>query len=167
VVGQDLAPLTANAEFERLMDLALAQARLGEGVGEVPVGAVLVDRGGSVVASGFNRPVSSTDPTAHAEIVVLREAAQNAANYRLPGTTMVVTVEPCLMCAGALINARVARVVYGTREPKWGAFGSLLSAQRLALNHEIEVVEGIRDVECAELMRSFFRSRRPKGGEVT
>lgn len=149
------------------MDLALIQARRAEGVAEVPVGAVLVNKGGFVIASGFNQPVSSLDPTAHAEIVVLREAARRAANYRLPGTTMVVTVEPCLMCAGALINARVARVVYGTREPKWGAFGSLLSADRLATNHKIEVVEGIREEECAELMRGFFRSRRPKAGEVT
>lgn len=149
------------------MDLALIQARRAEGVAEVPVGAVLVDEGGSVVASGFNQPVSSMDPTAHAEIMVLREAARKLANYRLPGTTMVVTVEPCLMCAGALMNARVARVVYGTREPKWGAFGSLLSTDRLALNHKIEVVEGIREEECAELMRGFFRSRRPKTGEVT
>lgn len=149
------------------MDLALIQARRGEGVAEVPVGAVLMDEGGSVVASGFNQPVSSMDPTAHAEIVVLRDAARKLGNYRLPGTTMVVTVEPCLMCAGALMNARVARVVYGTREPKWGAFGSLLSADRLALNHRIEVVEGIREEECAELMRGFFRSRRAKSGEVT
>lgn len=149
------------------MDLALGQARRAEAAAEVPVGAILVDEGGSVVATGFNQPVSSGDPTAHAEIVALREAAHKAANYRLPGTTIVVTVEPCLMCAGALINARVARVVYGTREPKWGAFGSLLQADRLAMNHRIEVVEGIREEDCAELMRGFFRRRRPKTDKVT
>lgn len=148
------------AAFEPLMTLALAQAERAAAAGEVPIGAVLADSEGAVIASGFNQPISSQDPTAHAEIVVLREAARKVANYRLPGMTMVVTVEPCLMCAGALVNARVARVVYGAREPKWGAFGSLLSADRLALNHRIEVVEGIREEECAELMRGFFRRRR-------
>ena len=149
------------------MELALSEARLAEAAGEVPVGALIVEDSGEVIASGFNQPISTKDPTAHAEIVVLREAARRLGNYRLPGATMVVTVEPCLMCAGALLNARVARVVYGTREPKWGAFGSLLSADRLALNHKIEVVEGICEEECAELMRGFFRSRRPKAREVT
>ncbi len=148
------------SNFESLMDLALAQARLAEHAGEVPVGALLVDRSGVVIASGFNQPISSGDPTAHAEVVVLREAARKLSNYRLPGTTLVVTVEPCLMCAGALVNARVSRVVYGTLEPKWGAFESLLNLQRLNLNHQIEVVSGVRETECGELMRNFFRSRR-------
>ena len=142
------------------MDLALAQARRAESKGEVPVGAVLVDRSGDVMASGFNRPISRNDPTAHAEMVVLREAALNAANYRLPGTTLVVTVEPCLMCAGALVNARVTRLVYGIREPKWGSVESLLNLQDLGLNHRIEVVSGVREKECGDLMRNFFRNRR-------
>ena len=142
------------------MELAIAQARLGANAGEVPIGAVLLDAKGSVLASGFNQPVSSHDPTAHAEIVVLREAARKLANYRLPGTTLVVTVEPCLMCAGALVNARVARVVYGAREPKWGAMESLLRLESVALNHKIEVVAGTREAECASLMQSFFRTRR-------
>jgi tRNA(adenine34) deaminase len=146
--------------LDPLMDLALAQARLGAEAGEVPVGAVLVDEAGAVIASGFNQPISSLDPTAHAEIVVLREAARKLANYRLPGTTLVVTVEPCLMCAGALVNSRVGRVVYGAREPKWGALGSLLAVQGLALNHRIEVTGGIREAECSEVMRRFFRERR-------
>jgi tRNA(adenine34) deaminase len=146
--------------FEPLMDLALAQARLGADRGEVPVGAVLADQAGAVIASGFNQPISSNDPTAHAEIVVLREAARKLGNYRLPETTLVVTVEPCLMCAGALVNARVARVVYGAREPKWGGFGSLLSVDTLALNHKIEIVPGIRAEECRDLLRNFFRNRR-------
>ncbi len=142
------------------MSLALAQARMGQALGEVPVGAVLVDSQGKEVASGFNQPVRSNDPTAHAEIVVLREAARLLSNYRLPGTTLVVTVEPCLMCAGALFNARVARVVYGAREPKWGAFESLLRVEDLKLNHRIEVVGGVREEECAALLREFFHHRR-------
>lgn len=142
------------------MDLAIRQARLGEGAGEVPIGAVLLDAAGEVIASGFNQPISSSDPTAHAEVVVLREAARKLANYRLPGTTLVVTVEPCLMCAGALVNARVGRVVYGAREPKWGAMESLLRLETLGLNHRVEVVSGVREEQCGELMRRFFRDRR-------
>jgi tRNA(adenine34) deaminase len=142
------------------MDLALAQARLAEQAGEVPVGAILVDQAGVVIASGFNHPIASNDPTAHAEVVVLREAARRLSNYRLPGTTMVVTVEPCLMCAGALVNARVSRVVYGSREPKWGALQSLLNLQTLGLNHRLEVVSAVREEECGALMRNFFRNRR-------
>lgn len=142
------------------MDLAIAQARLGGESGEVPIGAVLLDASGTVLASGFNQPISSHDPTAHAEVMVLREAARKIGNYRLMGTTMVVTVEPCMMCAGALINARVARVVYGAREPKWGAIESLLRLETLGLNHRIEIISGVRESECGELLRSFFRSRR-------
>lgn len=142
------------------MDLALAQAELAAAAGEVPIGAVLVDNEGAVIASGFNQPISSLDPTSHAEVVVLREAARKLSNYRLPGTTMVVTVEPCLMCAGALVNARVARVVYGAREPKWGALASLLDLQGLALNHRMEVISGVRAEACGEILRRFFRSRR-------
>ena len=143
-----------------MMGLAIAQARLGETAGEVPIGAVLLDASGAVLASGFNRPVSSNDPTAHAEVVALRAAARNLANYRLPGTTLLVTVEPCLMCAGALVNARVGRVVYGAREPKWGAVESLLRLDSIGLNHRIEVISGVREKECSELMRHFFLSRR-------
>ncbi len=151
---------SVTAAFEPLMDLALAQARLAETAGEVPVGAILVDSAGLQIAAGFNQPISSLDPTAHAEVVALRESARRLSNYRLPGTTLIVTVEPCLMCAGALMNARVSRVVYGASEPKWGAFGSLLTVQALALNHRIEVIGGIREKECAEIMRRFFHDRR-------
>ena len=147
-------------DFESLMDLALTQARLAEAAGEVPVGAVLVEGSGEVIAAGFNQPISAKDPTAHAEIVVLREGARRLGNYRLPGVTVVVTVEPCLMCAGALLNARVARVVYGAREPKWGAFESLLRLENLGFNHRIELIPGVREKECADLMRNFFKSRR-------
>jgi tRNA(adenine34) deaminase len=143
------------------MDLALAQAALAQSKGEVPVGAVLVDPGGAVIGVGFNQPISAHDPSAHAEIVVLRAAALKMSNYRLPDTTMVVTVEPCLMCAGALVNARVSRVVYGAAEPKWGALGSRLSVMELGLNHRIDVVSGVREAECAAILRAFFRDRRP------
>lgn len=143
-----------------MMGLAIDQARLAENAGEVPIGAVLVDASGAVIAAGFNQPISSNDPTAHAEVVVLREAARKLANYRLPQTTLVVTVEPCLMCAGALVNARVARVVYGAREPKWGAMESLLRLETVGMNHRIEVISGVREQECGELMRGFFRDRR-------
>ena len=142
------------------MGLAIAQARLAEKAEEVPIGAVLLDASGTVIASGFNQPILSKDPTAHAEVVVLREAARKLDNYRLTKTTLVVTLEPCLMCAGALANARVSRVVYGAREPKWGAFESLLRVGDLALNHHIEVIPGIREEECGELVRNFFRKRR-------
>ncbi len=147
-------------KLDEWMGLALSQAGLAEAAGEVPVGAILVDDAGVVLASGFNQPISSKDPTAHAEIVALREASRKAGNYRLPGATLIVTVEPCLMCAGALVNARVGRVVYGAREPKWGAFESLLRVDGLGLNHRIEVVSGIREQECGDLMRNFFRHRR-------
>ena len=146
--------------LEPLMDLALAQARLAAEKGEVPIGAVLVDESGQVLATAFNQPISTSDPTAHAEILALRAAAARAGNYRLPGTTMVATVEPCLMCAGALVNARVARVVYGAREPRWGAFESLLRVEGLGLNHRIEVIPGIREGECRDLLLEFFRKRR-------
>jgi len=152
--------MRVTADLESLMDLALAQARIAEGAGEVPIGAILIDSAGLQIAAGFNQPISSHDPTAHAEIVALREGARRFSNYRLPGTTLFVTVEPCLMCAGALVNARVSRVVYGAREPKWGAFESRLRLEDLKLNHRIEVVGGIREEECAALMRDFFRNRR-------
>ena len=143
-----------------MMGLAIAQARLGEKADEVPIGAVLLDASGEVLASAFNQPISRNDPTAHAEVVVLREAARKLANYRLPETTLVVTLEPCLMCAGALVNARVSRVVFGAREPKWGAIESLLRLGSIGLNHHIDVIAGVREKECGELMRNFFRSRR-------
>ncbi len=147
-------------DLEALMGLALAQAQLAEKAGEVPVGAVLATSSGLVIASGFNQPISANDPTAHAEIVALREAAHLSGNYRLPDTTLVVTVEPCLMCAGALVNARVARVVFGAQEPKWGAFESLLRLQELPLSHRIEMLSGIRGEECGEILRRFFKARR-------
>ena len=141
------------------MGQALAQARAAAAAGEVPVGAVLV-RDGRVLADGYNQPIREHDPTAHAEVVALRRAAAAAGNYRLPGTTLYVTVEPCLMCVGALVNARVATLVYGASEPKFGAVSSLLRLQTLPLNHRLEIVAGVREEESRRLLVEFFRSRR-------
>ena len=141
------------------MRLALAEARRALAQGEVPVGAVVV-REGSVVGAGFNQPVTTGDPTAHAEIVALRAAARVLRNYRLPGTTLYATVEPCLMCVGALLLARVERVVYGASEPKFGAVRSLLDASTLRANHRFEVETGVLEDECRSLLVGFFKDRR-------
>ena len=141
------------------MGLALDQARRGLAAGEVPIGAVLV-AGGAVAGEGFNRPVGAVDPTAHAEIVALRAAASALGNYRLPDTTLYVTLEPCLMCVGALIGARVGTVVYGAAEPKWGAIESIVNVAALAANHRFAVVSGVREDECRRLVVDFFRARR-------
>lgn len=143
------------------MGLALEQARRGLAAGEVPIGAVLV-AGGSVVGEGFNRPVGAVDPTAHAEIVALRAAASALGNYRLPDATLYVTLEPCLMCVGALISARVATVVYGAAEPKWGAIESIVKVGALAANHRFAVLAGVREAECRGIVVDFFRRRREK-----
>lgn len=147
------------AEDESYMRLALEQARRAGERGEVPVGAVLV-RDGELVGAGYNQPVASQDPTAHAEILALREAARRLGNYRLPGTMLFVTLEPCLMCVGALLNARVARVVYGAPEPKFGAVESLLDVGSLRANHRFAARSGVLAAECRELVQEFFRSRR-------
>jgi len=150
-----LAPGT----HEAYMRLALDEARRAQEAGEVPVGAVLV-ADGVVVGRGFNQPIGRLDPTAHAEILALRAAAAALANYRLVGVTAYVTLEPCLMCVGALLNARVAAVVYGAPEPKWGAVRSLLSLDSLTLTHRFEVVSGVLEPDCRSLLVDFFRSRR-------
>src|SRR5512134_1297767 len=138
------------------MQLALEQARMAAAAGEVPVGAVLVV-GDVVVASAYNQPIGSVDPTAHAEILVLRAGARAVGNYRLVDSTLYVTVEPCLMCVGALVHARVRRVVYGAAEPKTGALVSTVAGTGLpGLNHTFEVVGGVREGECRELMQAFF-----------
>lgn len=147
------------AAHEELMRRALEQARRALQAGEVPIGAVVV-ADGRVVAEGFNQPIRATDPTAHAEIVALRQAAAAAGNYRLTGSTLYVTLEPCLMCVGAMVNARVATVVYGAAEPKWGALGSILDARQLRLNHRLEVIGGVLAEECRQLVVDFFKFRR-------
>lgn len=140
---------------------ALAEAKKAERAAEVPVGAVLIGPEGTRLAAAYNRPRKLQDPTAHAEILALRKAARLTGNYRLPGTTLVVTVEPCLMCAGAILQARVARVVFGAFDPKAGAFGSLYDLSGdLRLNHRIQVTGGIRAEECRKLLRDFFQERR-------
>lgn len=141
------------------MRLALAEARRARDLGEVPVGAVMV-KDGEVVGAGFNQPIRSLDPTAHAEVIALRAAAQALGNYRVPGTTLYVTVEPCLMCVGAIVHARVGNVVYGAADPKSGAVRSLLDPEALPLNHRFEVIEGVLLEECRQLLQEFFRARR-------
>ena len=138
------------------IELALAGARQGE----VPVGAVVV-LDGSVVGRGFNQPIGSHDPTAHAEIVALRDAGQRLANYRLSGATVYVTIEPCQMCVGAMVHARVARVVYGTPEPKAGAIESAMRAhEHPSLNHRLTATGGVLEAECRAIMQEFFKGRR-------
>ncbi len=145
---------------EKLMREALAQARLAEAAGEVPVGAV-VARNGSILGRGYNSPIARVDPTAHAEMLALREAAATLGNYRLEDATLYVTLEPCAMCAGALVAARVRRLVFGARDLR---FGGVRSKFRLAdsdlLNHRLEITEGVLAVECLELLQRFFQGRR-------
>ena len=143
------------------MRLALAQARSALRAGEVPVGAVLV-AGGTVVARGFNQPIRKKDPTAHAEAIALRRAGRAVGNYRLAGTVLYVTVEPCLMCVGAVVNARVSTLVYGAAEPKFGAVSSILTLDTLHLTHRMTVIRGILEAECRKLLVDFFRSRRER-----
>ncbi len=143
------------------MEQALVQAQIAAEMEEVPVGAVLVDAAGELIAAGHNQPISARDPSAHAEIVVLRAAAQKLGNYRLPETTLYVTLEPCTMCVGALVHARVGRLVYGAVEPKTGA---IESAQRLfetgKFNHQPHVESGILANECSALLTQFFEHKR-------
>ena len=145
---------------EDWMQYASSLAKKAEQQDEVPVGAILV-MDDECIAEGWNKPISSNDPTAHAEIMALRAASEQLQNYRLPGTTLYVTLEPCVMCAGALIHARVARVVFGATDPKAGAAGSvfeLLGTDKL--NHKIEITCGVMKDECASLLTSFFQRRR-------
>lgn len=143
------------------MQRALALAEAAEQNGEVPVGAVLIDADGRVLGEGGNRVITDADPTAHAEIVALRAAAAAVGNYRLPGTTLYVTLEPCAMCAGALVHARVERVVFAARDPRAGAGGSVFQVlDHPALNHRCRVEQGPLADEAGERLRAFFRARR-------
>jgi tRNA(adenine34) deaminase len=143
------------------MDRALACARKARDAGEVPVGAVIVDVDGQCLAEAGNAPIATHDPSAHAEMLALRAAASKLENYRLPGTTLYVTLEPCPMCAGALVHARVERVVYAAADPRAGACGSVFDLVRSdVLNHRIEIASGIREEESAALLRAFFAERR-------
>jgi tRNA(adenine34) deaminase len=142
------------------MRFALNRAREAWQRGEVPVGAVVVNDG-EIVGEGFNQPIETGDPTAHAEIVALRQAAQRLGNYRLPGATIYVTIEPCQMCVGAMIHARIGRLVYGAPEPKAGAIESAMRAhEHPALNHRFEVTGRVLEADCREVIQAFFRERR-------
>ena len=148
------------AEDLRFMADAIAQARLAERAGEVPVGAIAVTDE-QIVGAGHNQPIALSDPTAHAEILALRAAASTLKTYRLTAVSIYVTLEPCVMCVGAMLNARVARIVYGARDDKAGALGSVYDIGRDGmLNHRFEVIGGVMESECADLMREFFRARR-------
>jgi tRNA(adenine34) deaminase len=143
------------------MKKALNEAQKAGEMGEIPIGAVLVAENNKLLSAGHNQTVCHKDPTAHAEILALREASHKIGNYRLLNTTLYVTVEPCPMCMGAIIHARVAIVVFGTRDPKWGAAGSLYNfAQEHRFNHRPEIIEGICAEECKKLMQDFFSVRR-------
>jgi tRNA(adenine34) deaminase len=149
---------------EAYMRAALAEAARAAAGGEVPVGALVVAPGtgrGDIIGRGFNHPIGGVDPTAHAEVVALRDAARRTGNYRLTGATLYVTVEPCLMCAGALVHARIHTLVYGASEHKAGAVRSAMSVlEHPALNHRVEVVAGVLEAECRALMQAFFGARR-------
>lgn len=143
-----------------MMREALVLAREGAAAGEVPIGAVVV-RDGQIIGRGRNSPIGAKDPTAHAEINALRDAAAHHGNYRLPGCTLYVTLEPCVMCVGALMHARVDAVVYGTTEPKAGAMESTQRAhEQPALNHRVKVISGVLAAECREVLQAFFREQR-------
>jgi tRNA(adenine34) deaminase len=148
---------------EAFMRLALNEARAAQEEGEVPVGAIVV-RGEEVLGRGHNRSITDSDPSGHAEIVALRDAARKVANHRLIGCTLYVTVEPCAMCAGAIVQARLARLVYGCADPKAGAVRTLYRiADDERLNHRAEVVSGILEADCSAILREFFRAKRSAG----
>ncbi len=153
-------PDPAAERDRRYMRMALAAAEAARAAGEVPVGAVIV-RGDEVIARGFNHPIGGHDPSAHAEMAALRAAAQALGNYRLPGCELYVTLEPCLMCSGAIMHARIARVVYGAPDPKTGACGGVVDAfANPQLNHHASVTGGVLAEECGDALRSFFAERR-------
>jgi tRNA(adenine34) deaminase len=149
-----------DAQDLEFMKMALAQAQLARATGEVPVGAVLVTNQ-KVIAVGHNQPISQNDPSGHAELIALRRAGDALKNYRLPNTTLYVTLEPCMMCSGAIMQARVSRVVYGAKDPKTGCVHSVLNLfDHTQLNHHTMVEGGVLEEECAQLLKDFFKERR-------
>lgn len=149
-----------NRSDEDWMEHALALAEKAAELGEVPVGAVLV-KDDVVLAEGWNEPISSHDPTAHAEIRAIRKASRKVKNYRLPGTTLYVTIEPCSMCAGAIVHARISKVVYGASEPRAGAAGSVINLlQNENFNHQTDVTSGVLAEQCGQILKNFFADRR-------
>ena len=146
--------------FDQLMEAALVEASRAREAGEVPIGAV-VELGGEIVGRGYNHPITAADPTAHAEIAAIRDAARAIGNYRLTGATLCVTIEPCLMCVGALVHARIATLVYGAAEPRTGDVVSTARAGELpGHNHRFEVVSGVLEDQCRALIQAFFKERR-------
>jgi tRNA(adenine34) deaminase len=159
-MSRRLSPQTSSTADADFMRRALREAQKAESQREVPVGAVVV-QGGKVIARGHNRPLALSDPSAHAEILALRRAAKKLGNYRLKGCDLYVTIEPCAMCAGAIIQARLRRLVYGAPDPKAGACGSALAVlNHPNVNHRVEVASGVLGDECAAVLREFFRKRR-------
>jgi tRNA(adenine34) deaminase len=149
------------ADDLEFMKLAINEAKKAGQKDEVPVGAVLVSGSGDILSRSYNQVITLADPTAHAEISALRKAAIKASNYRLLNTTLYVTIEPCVMCMGAIVHARVARVVFGANDLKWGAAGSLYNfAEDTRLNHRLEIISGVCRDECREMIQDFFRSKR-------
>ena len=150
-------------QLDTLMLAAIEQAKLAEAAGDVPIGAVIA-RGESIIAAAHNRRIIDADPTAHAEMLAVRAAAEALGDWRLTGCTLAVTLEPCCMCAGAIVLARIDRLVYGAADPKAGAVGTLYRICNDArLNHEVQVVSGVRDEECGRMLTEFFRARRATG----
>ncbi len=150
-----------NNTHQKIMGLALKEAEKAGQFGEVPVGAILVAENMAILALTYNQTIKLTDPTAHAEILALRQAALKINNYRLLNTTLYVTIEPCMMCMGAIVHARISRVVFGANDPKWGAAGSLFNfATDDRLNHRVEITKGVCEEDCTKLMKDFFRSKR-------
>lgn len=150
-----------NERDEELMQIAIDAGREAARLGEVPIGACLIDADGNLIASASNRTITDVDPTAHAEILVLREAASKIGNYRLTETTVYTTIEPCVMCAGALVNARIKRLVFGAHDERFGAVETLFRlCDSEMLNHRIEVRSGVLADECRQMMQEFFRARR-------
>jgi tRNA(adenine34) deaminase len=142
-----------------MMRLALEEARNALHLGEVPIGAVIAQEQ-DVIAVGFNQPIRSVDPTAHAEVVAIRKAARELSNYRLSGLTLYVTVEPCMMCVGAIVQARIGTLVYGAPEPKFGAVESLVDLAKVGIPHRLAIVSGILEQECRKVLQDFFQYRR-------
>ena len=146
---------------EKFMMLALEEAKMAGQIGEVPIGAILVAETGDVLAAAHNQPINLVDPSAHAEILALRKAALNINNYRLLNTSLYVTVEPCMMCMGAIVHARVKQVIYGANDPKWGAAGSLYNfSEDDRLNHRVGIIANVCEENCRKLIQGFFRSKR-------
>lgn len=158
--------MTESMADQNFMRLALEQAQHAWDLGEVPVGAVVV-KDGEVIACGYNQPIDKHDPSAHAEIVALRAAAEKLGNYRLPGCELYVTLEPCLMCSGAMMHARLSRVIFGASDPKTGVCGSLMNLfEHTQLNHHASVTGGVLEEECGSMLKGFFAARRAAASEA-